>query len=216
MTKFSHENERIVLVGHEQLRRFGYVSKGKYVLQTHRTSARSWKRWADNVIPPGHLENGGIVIVAMNYPTNVHWIWGALTGCNPPVMEIRNDSMTEYDPWALAASTYMCNSFVQVRHISFSSFLLMAPYHSCSHVIHTQILKARYPALDRIIVNRKRCVHHPMNACGLHVIAQTMLFAEGKENTHRVTKAMVRKLRFFIIHFLRQSANAKYSLPKWK
>ena len=195
-------------MGHETLKHYGSVEGDKYVMQNHKTSQRSFQRWADYVIPRGHLEDGGIVIVAINYPTNMHWIWGGLTGWNPPVLEIRTDSMTKDDTWAIVGSTFMANSVLQVRYV-------MSPFHSSSDIMHTQILKPRYPALDRITVNRKRCVHHPGNACGLHVIAQTMLFAEGKEKTHRVTKTMVQKLRFFIINYLREHEIGKYSLPKW-
>lgn len=131
MRMFSHDNKRIILVGHEQLRRYGSVRyDGKYVIQNHKTSQRSWKRWADNVIPPGHLENGGIVIVGMNYPTNIHWVWGGLTGWNPPVLEIRNDSMIQDDTWAIAASTFMANSVLQVHYV-------MPPFHSSSDIHHT-------------------------------------------------------------------------------
>ena len=82
--------------------------------------------------------------------------------------------------------------------------------------MHTQILKFRYPKkLDRVIVNRKRCVHHRHNACGLHVIAQTMLFAEGKQNTHRVTRSLVMKLRDFCISKLNDSRVKGYRIPSW-
>ena len=82
--------------------------------------------------------------------------------------------------------------------------------------MHTQILKFRYPEqLERVIVNRKRCVHHRLNACGLHVIAQTMLFAEGKQDSHRVTKQLVTKLRDFCIDHLFDYEVPSYEIPSW-
>ena len=108
-------NKNIILLGHDNLMRYGAMEAGRYVTKIHNVSDRSRRRWAESFIPEGHLENGGMIIAAINYPRNTHWCFGSLTGVDPPVIQIRNDCMDKDDNWTICAATFMTNSLLQVH-----------------------------------------------------------------------------------------------------
>ena len=115
MKFFTMNNKNIILLGHDNLMRYGAMEAGRYVTKIHNVSDRSRRRWAESFIPEGHLENGGMIIAAINYPRNTHWCFGSLTGVDPPVIQIRNDCMDKDDNWTICAATFMTNSLLQVH-----------------------------------------------------------------------------------------------------
>ena len=115
MKLFTAKNKNIILVSHDNLSHFGEMRAGRYVIRTNKISERQQKRCAESYIPEGHLEKGGIIIGAINYPSNVHWVFGTLSGVHPPVIQIRNDKLDPDDHNTISAATLMTNSLLQVH-----------------------------------------------------------------------------------------------------
>ena len=122
----------------------------------------------------------------------VHWQFAVLrldNNLTRPVVEVRDNDFNVVDPKARKAGLYFANA--------------------CS-----LILRKRYPEMLPCTVHRKRCSgHHSVNACGLCVIAQTMLFAENKDKTHQVTKTVTDKLRKWILTYLMRFDTNEIDIP---
>ena len=106
-----------------------------------------------------------------------------------PVVEVRDNCYDLVSPRSKSAAIYFAN-------------------------VCTLILKKRSPKMPTCIVQRKRCGNdHSINACALCVIAQTMLFVENKQETHRVTRHVTDKLRKWIITYLMDYDTGEIDIP---
>ena len=125
------------------------------------------------------------------YTRGLHWQFVVLSldRDSIPVVEVRDNCLKPVSPRSQSAAFYFAN-------------------------VCTLILQKRHPKMPTCIVYRKRCGNdHSINACGLCVIAQTMLFAENKQNTHRVTRCVTDKLRKWIITYLMEYDTMEIDIP---
>ena len=72
MRYFARNNPKIHVVGFDQLMYFGELGKhGEFLPPLERKDTRklrSHNNYVEQVIPAGHLENGGVVVAPINWP----------------------------------------------------------------------------------------------------------------------------------------------------
>ena len=229
MRYFARTNANLHVVGFDHLLRYGdFDATGEFKPTPQRSSKRNLRsdiRWENAIIPTGHLEKGGVVVAPINYPRfacspcmlplvacsccmlplhapfdacshiiprKQHWQFAVLRleeNFTQPVVEVRDNIWTVPDPRAKTAALYFAN-------------------------VCTLILRRRQPDMPTLTLYRTRCSsYHSINACGLCVIAQTMLFAANKEKTHQVTRSLTDKLRKWIVTYLVRYSRDTITIP---
>jgi len=149
-------------------------------------------RTAERAIPIGFFEDKGFLLVPVNYPLNVHWMLVIVHGhpSRKMFLEIRDDSDDSKNPvasnrWRLHAAKCVA-AFIQ-------KVLTMREKYN----------KKQLKFVLRIVP----CEHTGRNSCGIHVVAQTALFARNLRFNLRADSDFVGIIRQWMIQHILLSNN---------